>query len=231
MEESDFEKAWLAKFSKCLEEIVGENIRQEVMKGSEVLSSHSLRKEIIGWSKIAMERLETLVDVDKRREIMTGCACSYPKSDLRIIREKFQTTKDIDMAHQLLQEKFESFLKVSLELDDELIETIVKRGWGLAGEKSGKTIIATKIPKSGYLMDYMNEGDPEKKRQYYCHCPRVRDILRTSEIISQEYCYCGAGFYKGIWEEILQKPVEVEVLESVLGGDEVCRIMINLPEF
>ena len=231
MEESDFEKAWLAKFSKCLDEIVGENIRQEVMKRSEVLSSHSLRKEIIGWSKIAMERLETLVDVDKRREIMTGCACSYPKSDLRIIREKFQTTKDIDMAHQLLQEKFESFLKVSLELDDELIETIVKRGWGLAGEKSGKTIIATKIPKSGYLMDYMNEGDPEKKRQYYCHCPRVRDILRTSEIISQEYCYCGAGFYKGIWEEILQKPVDVEVLESVLGGDEVCRIMINLPEF
>jgi hypothetical protein len=135
------------------------------------------------------------------------------------------------MAHQLLQEQFESFLKVSLKLDDELIETIVKRGWGLAGEKDGKTIIATKMPKSGFLVDYMNEADPEKKRQYYCHCPRVRDILRTSEIISQVYCYCGAGFYKGIWEEIMQKSVDVEVLESVLGGDEVCKIAINLPEF
>jgi len=43
------------------------------------------------------------------------------------------------------------------------------------------------------------------------------------------YCYCGAGFYKGIWEEILQEPVEVEVLESVLKANEVCKIAIHLP--
>jgi len=43
------------------------------------------------------------------------------------------------------------------------------------------------------------------------------------------YCYCGAGFYKGIWEEILQQPVEVQVLESVLKGDKVCKIAVHLP--
>ena len=91
------------------------------------------------------------------------------------------------------------------------------------------TIIAIKIPKSGYLVEYMKETDPEKKRQYYCQCPRIRDVLKTSETISTTYCYCGAGFYKGIWEEILQKPVEVEVLESVLQGDEVCKIAVYLP--
>jgi hypothetical protein len=31
------------------------------------------------------------------------------------------------------------------------------------------------------------------------------------------------------WEEILQQPVEVEILESVFGGDEVCKIAIYLP--
>jgi predicted hydrocarbon binding protein len=48
--------------------------------------------------------------------------------------------------------------------------------------------------------------------------------------LPEDYCYCGAGFYKGIWEEILGEPVEVEVLESVLQGGDVCRIAIHLPD-
>ena len=116
-----------------------------------------------------------------------------------------------------------------MRLDSELINEIVKRGWGLAGIKEGDTIIATKIPKSGFLVEYMNEKDPEKKRQYYCHCPRIRDALKSSERISPIYCYCGAGFYRGIWEEILQEPVKVGVLETVLKGDDVCKIAIYLP--
>jgi predicted hydrocarbon binding protein len=57
----------------------------------------------------------------------------------------------------------------------------------------------------------------------------VREVLKTSDTISPTYCYCGAGFYKGIWEEILQQPVEVEVLKSILNGDDVCTIAIHLP--
>ena len=198
------------------------------MKGSAGLASHSSRQEVIAWSKGAMERLDSLVDEEKRKQIMTGCACQYPKSDLQEIREGYEVTKDIDLAHRMVQEQFESFLKDSLQLSAELIEEIVRRGWGSAGVRKGDTIIATKIPKSGYLIEYMKETDPEIKRQYYCHCPRVREVLKTAETISPTYCYCGAGFYKGIWEEILQQPVEVEVLESVLKGDEVCRIAIHV---
>jgi len=74
----------------------------------------------------------------------------------------------------------------------------------------------------------MNEPDPEKKRALYCHCPRIRDVLKTSQTIPPIYCYCGAGFYKGMWEEILQEPVEVELLESVLKGDDVCKVAVHL---
>jgi predicted hydrocarbon binding protein len=228
-EECDFERAWLAKFSGCLDEIAGEEIRKEVMKGSEELSSRSSRQDVTVWSKRAMERLEALVDKERRKTIMTGCACQYPKSDLQAMRKAYEATRDIELAHQMLQQQFESFLKNTLELSEELVAEIVSRGWGAAGVKKGNTIIATKIPKSGYLVEYMRETDPEKKRQYYCHCPRIRDVLKTSETISATYCYCGAGFYKGIWEEILQEPVEVEVLESVLKGDKVCKIAIHLP--
>ncbi len=229
-EAQDFERAWLAKFSSCLNEVAGEGIRKEVMKGSEELTTHSSRQEVIGWSRKAMERLDSLVDEKKRREIMAGCACQYPKSDLQDVRKKYEETQDIDLVHQMLQERFESFLENTLQLDDELVQEIVRRGWGLAGIKEGDTIIATKIPKSGYLVDYMKETDPQERRQYYCHCPRVRDALKTSETISPTYCYCGAGFYKGIWEEILQQPVEVEVLETVLAGDEVCKIAVHPPQ-
>jgi len=228
-EEQDFERVWLARFSSRLDEIAGEETRNEVMKGSDGLSSHSSRGEVIAWSKEAMERLDTLVEDKDRKEILTGCACRYPKSDLREIRRRYEITRDVDPVHRMLQAQFEAFLRDALQLSDKLTEEIVSRGWGLAGVKKGNTIVATKIPKSGYLIEYMNETDPEKRRQYYCHCPRIRAVLQTSETISPTYCYCGAGFYKGIWEEILQRHVEVEVLETVLKGDEVCKIAVHLP--
>lgn len=225
----DFEKYWLAKFSNCLEKVAGQDIRDEIMKGSEELSDSSDRHDVIDWSRQAMEKLDFLVNEKKRIEIMTGCACQYPKTDLQEIRRKYEETKDIDRAHQMLQERFVSFLKDSLKLNDELIKDIVNRGWGLAGIKKGNTIISTKIPKSGYLVEYMKETDPVKKKAIYCHCPRVRDALKMNVKISPTYCYCGAGFYKDIWEEILQKPVQVKVLETVMKGDDVCKIAIYLP--
>jgi predicted hydrocarbon binding protein len=228
-EQQDFERAWLGKFSACLDAVAGEEVRRRVMDESEGLSSQSDRQEVIAWSRAAMERLDSLVDAEQRKRIMTGCACQYPKASLREIRKRYEEAGDLDMAHRMLQEQFESFLRDTMKLDAEMIQEIVSRGWGAAGVRDGSTIIATKIPKSGYLVEYLQESDPEKKRQIYCHCPRIRDVLRTSETISPTYCYCGAGFYQGIWEEILQRPVEVEVLESVLAGDDVCKIAVRLP--
>ena len=69
-----------------------------------------------------------------------------------------------------------------------------------------------------------------EKRKLYCHCPRVRDMVDEDPRLPKTYCYCGAGFYQGIWETILDQPVKVEVLKSVMVGDEVCQIAIHLPE-
>jgi hypothetical protein len=228
--ELDFERVWQGKFSMCLDEVVGEEVRKEVMAGCEELSSQSPRQEVILWSKTAMDRLDSLVEEEMRREIMTRCACHYPEAGLLDIRERFRETKDLNLAHQMLQEKFESFLKDTLKLDGPMIKDVVSRGWGLAGIKEGNKIIATKIPKSGNLVAYMTETDPQVKRQHYCHCPRLRDMVKTSDTISSTYCYCSAGYYQNIWEVILEQPVEVEVLENVLSGDELCKFAIYLPE-
>lgn len=224
----DFERVWLAKLSTCLDEAAGEETRRQVMAGSDALSAESSGDQVIAWTRDAMERLGVLVDESIARQVLTGCACQYPKQGLQAARQAYEETGDLSLVHGMLQAQFEAFLRDSLQLPEEYVELVVSRGWGLAGILEGGRILATKIPKSGYLLDYLQEPDPERRRQYYCHCPRVREILKTHDGLPVSYCYCGAGFYKGIWEEILQQPVEVEVLESVLAGGEVCTIAITL---
>ncbi len=225
----DFEKSWLEKFASCLYMVAGAEMRDEIMAGCEGLSDDAGREAIVEWTKKAMVRLEERVGENDRIEIMTGCSCQYPKADLEDVRLKYEETEDVDVVLDMLQNKFLSFLENDLNLDAELVSNIVERGWGLAGRREGRKIIATKIPKSAYILRYMKESDPVKKRAIYCHCPRIRDSFKSDVSISPTYCYCGAGYYKGIWEEILQRPVKVELLESVLKGDDVCKVAVHLP--
>lgn len=226
---SDFERAWLTKFSACLERVAGEGVREQVLMGSTGLTSETDRHELIAWTRGVMERMLALVAEEDAQQVMLGCACRYPKAELAEIREAYIVSGDLTIAHRMLQERFETFLQTSLQLDESMVEEVVRRGWGLAGRMHGRTVIATKIPKSQYLAEYLMEPDPVKRRRLYCHCPRIRDVLRSPEMLPAVYCYCGAGYYKSIWEEIVQGPVEVELLESVLAGDEVCRVAVYLP--
>lgn len=223
-----FEDQWLAKFSKGLAETVGEKIRKNVLECSEELLASVDHQEMIEWTRKAMNRLDTLVDEKNRRKIMTGCACHFPEQRLLPLRAKYEETKGVDTVQRMLREMFRSDLKNELKLDDELIERILGWGWGVAGVREGDTIVATKLPFE--LKECLKATDPREKRYHCCHCPRIREAIRSSgPKISKTYCYCGAGFYKDIWEKILQQPVEVEVLETVLEGDDVCKIAIHLP--
>ena len=63
-EASDFEQAWLVKFSSCLDETVGEETRKHIVQGSAGLSMNSSRQEVIEWTAGAMQRLETSSNED-----------------------------------------------------------------------------------------------------------------------------------------------------------------------
>lgn len=227
--ELDFEPAWLGKLTRGLDAIAGEQLRQELMQGSQGQSSACDPQQVTDWTNALLDRMANLLDQESARAVMTRCACEYPKSDLQPLREEYERTKDVYVVHQMLQARLESFLRDTLKLSDELTDEVLARGWGVAGELKGNTIVSTKIPKSGNLVKYFEETDPAARRRLYCHCPRMRHVFQTSGKMSQLYCYCGAGFYRGIWEEILQRPVDVEVLETVLSGGDVCRIAIHLP--
>jgi hypothetical protein len=231
-EKFDFEELWQEKLARAVEKAAGPETRERVMAGGEVLSQDSPAEEKIRWTCAALSRLADSRGIKERQVILAECACRYSVEDLGDVKAAFRESGDVDQAILMLQEKFEGFLRESLGLEESLISTINSHGWGLAGilDAKQKRIIATKIPKGGYIRDYFNENDPEVKRRLYCHCPRVREGVGKEPQLQEEYCYCGAGFYKSIWEEILGEPVQVEMLESVMRGDEVCKVAIYLPE-
>ncbi|MBN2047041.1 MAG: hypothetical protein JW750_04275 [Anaerolineaceae bacterium] len=231
-ESFDFERYWLGKFARQLETRLSAREQAEILRGSETFTMDTPREAVIDWSQQAMLRLEQLLPAEELHELMLACACHYPPENLQSIREAYEASGgDLRAAHQLLQQQFETFLDANFPLTPEQREFVVSRGWGMAGtlEEDG-TIIATKIPKSGYLIEYLNESDPQRRREMYCHCPRVRDAIRLGKPLSASYCYCGAGFYQAMWEEITQHPVAVEVAKSILMGDEVCQFRLRVTE-
>jgi len=221
-----FEEQWLSKLNRCLMEHMPEEaeaIMDETGHGDEEYGP-----SVVGWTRALLDQLEA-VDPDRARDVLAGCACQYPKSRLDEMRRVYAETGDLERVHAMLQDQFLETTKDFLGLNEEEIEGIEELGWGVAGVLHGDTVIATKMPFD--WPSYWAEDDAGLRRFHYCHCPRVRDLIRgEDEPLSKTYCYCGAGFYKGIWGYILGRPVDVEVLETVMQGDDVCRIAVHLPE-
>lgn len=91
----------------------------------------------------------------------------------------------------------------------------------------GDTLYTTKIPYDP--AQYLAETDETRRRYYACHCPFVREaILRGEPNISSNWCYCSGGFVKHPYEVILGRELRVELLQSALKGDPVCRFAIHL---
>lgn len=225
----DFENHWQDKLVRALEARIGQAAAREITAGGESLSDSSTPRERQAWTCQVLEKMENVAELETRQEILAACHCQYPVEDLGDIKAAYQASGQVETALEMLQARFETFLREGLGLEEELVAEVVRRGWGLAGVRQGQRVIATKIPKSGYLRDYFKESDPLQKRRLYCHCPRVRNMVGEEPALPGEYCYCGAGYYQGIWEEILGQPVKVEILQSVMAGDEVCQVAVHLP--
>lgn len=62
-----------------------------------------------------------------------------------------------------------------------------------------------------------------------CHCRLLAESIQTGLTLSRTYCYCGAGWYQQLWDGIMGGPVRVELLKSILQGDDRCSFAIHLP--
>ena len=68
------------------------------------------------------------------------------------------------------------------------------------------------------------EGHSIIATYHRCYCGSVS---RTKDKIPLTYCYCGAGWYKRLFEEVLGSPVRVDVVQSIASGADTCLLRIT----
>ncbi len=225
---TDFETQWLDKLWKALEERAGADAAEDVMRrAGDPPGARTASPETACWTGRVIALVGGLLGEEGIRDVMSGCSCSYPPDWLAAAREAYLADGDIRDAHRVLSEQTRHLLEGPLGLPRELADELLDKGWGTAGVLGDEGITVTKIPKSGYLRDYLRETDPVERRRIYCHCPRVRDAVGTDSAVDPAYCFCGGGFYGGIWEGILGRPVRVEPLSTVMAGGDLCRFLIH----
>jgi len=171
-----------------------------VMAGCEGLDSFQEKAE---WVRGAIDRLDQLVpDQETRMSIMTRCSCPcFDTESIAKLRDEYRRSKDID----------------------KILELTYKNPFYVKPVRDGNAILLTKAP---FDAEKHQQANTDKERRFhYCHCEYAKAAI---EKISPTHCLCGAGWYKHIFEGILERPVRVEVLESVMQGDDVCRIAVHI---
>ncbi len=207
-----FLSEWLGYLSEGLKEEAGEEAQERIMVGSDAILEETEISERVAWMKGAMERLDAAVtDPEARCRIVSGCAHRFPKVFIDEMRQTYQKAGNIDE------------LLTSMRRD--------RPNDGLPGsdypKRVGNTIYEAKLPHDS--QGYKNAENDLERRISYCFCPTLKAAMRAGEAISPTFCNCGAGWFLQKWEGILGKPVKVELIRSVLKGDDLCEVAVHIP--
>ncbi len=164
-------------------------------------------EKLASWSACAMARLEELVpDAAARREIMLDRSCVFTEEfgDDRILalRKIYTETGEVEAVLTAMREDRERFGKPFLE-----------KG----------AIIEIRNPRDKEA--YARASTDYERQMAACFCPLARAAKARLPL---EYCCCSAGWYRGIYQGIFRRPVEVTVEKSLLNGDAQCRFSIRL---
>lgn len=69
------------------------------------------------------------------------------------------------------------------------------------------------------------EGDVIHATYDRCYCGSVN---KSKQPFSPTYCACSCGWYQKLFEELLNKKVEVELLSSIIQGNDSCQFLIHI---
>jgi len=228
----------LESLSNTVKQSVGERKHKEIFEGIELPPLGTPSKDKPNITKKFMERLEANLGEKTCREILLSGPHAGPKEDYLPERKKFLESKGIDdfleRRHKEYVDELEKHMKektlyFTQEIDEKVLEYVRNTPTCQNGVRKGNIIYVTKIP---YMAKkYLREKDQRKKRYYYCHCPWVREAIKSGNIgISPNFCYCSAGFEKRPWDVIFDRPAKADVIQSVLKGDLVCEFAIHIPK-
>jgi effector-binding domain-containing protein len=199
---------WDRLLSEGVERILGPAARAQVMAGIEEITPESSLESYTEWIRGAMDRLDALTDDPfQKYQIVSCCAHVFPGERIARLRAIYEQRQEID---DVLREMYQ---------DPAWYEDPVRRG---------NVLFVRKVPYDPE--GYETGATPAERRKAYCHCRFVRSYLdEIPSKLSPTFCWCGSGWYKRLWEDLLGQPVTIEHLETLITGNDQCTLTITLP--
>jgi hypothetical protein len=221
-----------------LGQAMGAQVRDEVYAGIELPPLGTTSSEKPRITQAVMERLERLVDPETCQQVLSSGLRHLEDAWYLEERTKYAESggidaylerKGLDFIAELKALRDEGGLYFTQPVTDEVIQFVEQHPEIRQGVREGNVLYEAKIP---YMtLEYLTATDEHLKRYYYCHCPWVRESLKTGDgSVSPTFCLCSAGFHKKSWEVIFDQPLQAEIVETVLKGDPWCKIAIHLPQ-
>jgi hypothetical protein len=198
---------WDRLLAEGADKVLGTEARRRLMQGIETITPASSFDDYATWIQGALERLDAMTDDNEKKcQLVSHCAHVFPQ-------------ERIDHLHTIyLRGKIDDVLR-EMYTDDFWYEKPVRRGNSLY------------IRKNPYDPEgYEKAGTFAERRKAYCHCPFVHPFLdQIPSKLSPTFCFCGAGWYRQLWEGIFGEPVQIEHIETLLKGNDYCTLTITLP--
>lgn len=198
---------WSQRLALACDEHAGLKVRRRVVTGFDEIDRTD-PEAVARWLTGAVERLKDLVDDATFERILSDCACTFPEHGIEALRRLREKGATID---KLLE---------AMENSDERL------GWTLYPhfKRRGDQLLVTKVPFDAEAFEAA--VDARARRQAYCHCPLVRN---AETLMPHDYCLCGSGWFRQLWEGVLGVEVRISVERSVAAGDEDCTFIVHLP--
>ncbi len=105
--------------------------------------------------------------------------------------------------------------RAKFDSEDEFLEAEIR-----------KPMKGTSLTREGDVLHY-TYTQREYRQGLRCYCSLV-NRLPSDETMSLTYCNCARGFVEEYWEEVLERPVRVELMESSISGSNVCKFVVSL---
>ena len=228
----------LPLMEKRVLEVLGEDKREAIFHGFEMPPLGTSTEDFPALTRRIVKRMEGELTPDQCRDVLTFNYHEIPRKTFEKKRERYLAADGLDdflaAEHRALVEELTECLRTGnvwyeQEVTQEFVDHVKEDQSLQTGVRKGDRIIVRKVPFDP--TGVYGERNPVLRRYRYCHCPLVRSALRDGKpLVSPMFCHCSAGFTKLPWEVIFDQEVEVEVLETVLGGGESCVFSVRIPE-
>jgi len=228
----------ISNLKRHIIDVLGEEKAAILLRDLPVPSPGAPPDEALPWTQRLLERMEDNLSEEECRAALTANAHGIPPEAFTREQDFFQKAPDLttyleeshNRAVSTLQEHADSG-KVWFEqiISRPVVDFVASNREILGGVLEGDRIYWTKIPYD--TVAWLDEKDRSKKRYYACHCPMAREVLlQDGESIPGKWCNCTAGFVQQRFNALFGERVQVDLLESVLAGDDRCRFAIHVPE-